>query len=538
MENNPQKNSSVLDFLVILLLGISLGSWLINRNHTDCYVFIQQCLIWFIYIVLRLLNKITNHFEKFIVICVSMACLFESSLGLLQLLRFLRSDFLIYPCLGTFNNPGPYAGFLVTCMSIMIAYLLKGDGNDKLVRVFVIIGLLVSVVVLPIPMSRSSFLALFVGLLFLLISIPRLKEVIWKYRLYIFVLILLSSIGLYFIKEKSANGRMHMNVVSARIIKDSGFWGKGLGSYSVAFGKEQANYFSDFIKETSEGIDFSSIPEWERNVADSTNYAFNDYFQKGVEAGLCYMFLFIAFIILTIVESYKKGIVWCYGIISFSVFALFSYPLECWENVILFPLIVALANRNRRSVTVTILYSSIFIMSLLLYVKVLSPQIKIRKEASNTIKQLNEWYNLNQFSQIVDQCSQLDVGEYNDDFFYFLYGDALQKSNVFDKSIEIFLKGMNYSSNPELWNAAGSVYMHLKEYDKAEQCFKYAFCMIPNRLTPLYNLMKLYYTEGKVVKFKGMYNKIQHFNPKVESEITRQMRQEIERLNEELDINF
>ena len=70
----------------------------------------------------------------------------------------------------------------------------------------------------------------------------------------------------------------------------------------------------------------------------------------------------------------------------------------------------------------------------------------------------------------------------------------------------------------------------LGDYREAEERYKHAFYMVPNRLYPLVLLAKLYYNEGDTVRFLKMSDVVEHFVPKVESVRTENLRAEIREL--------
>ena len=71
-------------------------------------------------------------------------------------------------------------------------------------------------------------------------------------------------------------------------------------------------------------------------------------------------------------------------------------------------------------------------------------------------------------------------------------------------------------------------------YREAEERYKHAFYMVPNRLYPLYLLAKLNYTEGDTVRFLQMAEMVEEFIPKVESVNTESLRTEIRELKSTL----
>ena len=77
------------------------------------------------------------------------------------------------------------------------------------------------------------------------------------------------------------------------------------------------------------------------------------------------------------------------------------------------------------------------------------------------------------------------------------------------------------------WNVMGNNSLALGNYREAEERYKHAFYMVPNRLYPLYLLAKLYNTEGDSARFLKMADLVEEFVPKIESPKTERLRSEI-----------
>ena len=88
--------------------------------------------------------------------------------------------------------------------------------------------------------------------------------------------------------------------------------------------------------------------------------------------------------------------------------------------------------------------------------------------------------------------------------------------------------GSSISCDPMFWNIMGNNATAQGNYERAKECYTKAFCMIPNRLYPLSLLAKLYHENGDTTLFLHLSNAINSFVPKVESELTKELREEID----------
>ena len=111
--------------------------------------------------------------------------------------------------------------------------------------------------------------------------------------------------------------------------------------------------------------------------------------------------------------------------------------------------------------------------------------------------------------------------------FLFAYGQSLNKTGQYEKSDSILKLGAEISSDPMFWNVMGNNSLALGRYREAEERYKHAFYMVPNRLYPLTLLAKLYHAEGDTVRFLDMAEKVETFVPKIENANTKRLREEI-----------
>ena len=483
-------------------------------------------------------------------------CAYESILGVFQLIGCRPSNHYLYAITGSFDNPGPYGGFLAICVSVIGAYVInnkpQADTSLFYKAVFWIMSVvaLFGLMILPSTQSRTAILALVISISLLAFGTKsirmKIKPIIRKYGIRIILVSIALGTSAYLFKKPSADGRLFMDRISIMTIWNNGLKGVGRGHFGGAYGETQARYFQNQIRENGNNdLDWTAINEHERMTAECPDNAFNEYLFIGVEYGLIVMLLFIAVIILAILISFKRRTVWCYGMTAFAVFALFSYPLHVTQFQILFPILLLACisdtrrecNKNRKLLDIIGLsVLSILLVTLSAIQIVKLPEIRQHKWAEAAWKKAERWYQMEYYDYVVEDCDSLLPYMKTNQQFLFAYGQSLNKIGNYEKSDSILNLGTEISSDPMFWNVMGNNSLALGRYREAEERYKHAFYMVPNRLYPLTLLAKLYHTEGDTVRFLDMAEKVETFVPKIENANTERLRAEIREIREGYNI--
>ena len=316
---------------------------------------------------------------------------------------------------------------------------------------------------------------------------------------------------------------------------ENGTKGAGIGRFGGEYGKTQAKYFQSQIENKGKGdIDWNSIDTHERQMAGCPEYAFNEYMFIGVEYGPVVLFIFLCFTIILITISFKRHTIWCYGLISLSVFAFFSYPLHTAQFHIIYILLYALClidrepcepiyKKNTKSFSLLVI--SVLALSIIIMVK--KPSYYKQKRAEIAWNKTEQLYKSKCYEYVVENCDTLFPYMKYDPNFLLVYGQSLNKEGDYVKSNTILTMGTEYSCDLSFWYTMGDNSLALGHYREAEEYYKHAFYMVPNRLYPLYYLAKLYNAEGDTIKFLEMAEMVETFVPKIESSITESLREEV-----------
>lgn len=523
-------------------------------------------LFLFAYIVVRILFSLSMKWAFAIVwIFIIFLCTKEMYLGVCQLLGLRSSNHSLYAITGSFQNPGPYGGFLAICISLLTAYHVKyNNQTQKHISKLLYWGAstiaIVALIILPSTQSRSAILALGCGMILLAFGTERIrvkiKPFLKRYGLWLTLGLAIIGAGAYLFKKPSADGRLFMDKICIKAMCENGWKGAGIGHFGGAYGKAQASYFKKQIEEKGkDDLDWRAINEHDRMTADCPDNAFNEYLFIGVEAGPITMLLFIGIIISAIIISFKRGTIWCYGMTAFAVFALFSYPLHVKQFQIIFPIILAACVSDRQQNAedqsgdkeeslfknkynlAGIITMVVFLLSLSTFIIVKLPEVRLYKQAETAWKKAERWHNMEYYEYVVEDCDTLFPYMKNDYRFLFAYGQSLNKTGNYEKSDSILRMGTEISSDPMFWNVMGNNSLALGKYREAEDRYKHAFYMVPNRLYPLYLLAKLYHIEDDTTQFSYMVNRIELFKPKVKSAHTEHLLFEITEICKDYDLN-
>lgn len=475
-----------------------------------------------------------------ILFIIGISCLYESGLGIWQL---LGSSLNVIPnglCTGTFSNPGPYGGFLAVCASTLGAYSID-KRSARSIRLFTGICAITALLVLPSTQSRAAILSLFCSALPALLRNRKCRNILRKFWILLSLLAVAVMVFAYNMKKPSADGRFFMDRICIKAMHDNGWKGAGPGHFGAAYGKAQHDYFKEQIEiNGKDEFDWMSLNEHGRITADSPIYAFNEYLSIGVEAGAFVMLLFVGLLAACIVISFKRGTNWWYGLTAFAVFAFFSFPLHVKELQILFLVLIATCLLDVSPLGRGKLYKAgvvaVIVLSVVLggFYVTKYPELKNRKRLESEWKRTEDLYKMECYECVVERGRDLLPYMNTDRHFLFAYGQSLNKTGNYELSDSILKLGTRVSADPMFWNVMGNNSMSLGKYREAEERYKYAFHLLPNRLYPLNLLAKLYYTEGDTAKFLDMANKVESFKPKIESVSTERLRKEIRDLRDEL----
>lgn len=524
------KSDAILAVLVALLI---VQQGLSPSALSEVYMF----CVWFmaaVYIISRIVLTIAPRVAYYVLLAaVAFFCLKESYTGLLQLFGYLHSNHYLFACTGSFNNPGPYGGFLAVCLCVLGSYSIKG--KNKVFRYITGISAMPAIILLPSTMSRAAMLAVVCAALLLVASTNAGKTILKKYHIWLILALIIAGAGAYMLKKSSADGRFFINRISIMAIKSNPMSGFGLGRFGGAYGEAQARFFGERMGLGGDDTDWTVLRDSERLTADCPQYAFNEYLQLGVEGGLITMLLFILMIIIAILSSYKRGDIWCYGLLALAVFAMFSFPLHIVQfQVLLAVLLAACATPRIEGILGGSVVMAVALLISLLNLISCLPLMNRLSEASEKWTETEYWYKNEYYDYVIEDADSLYHFMRYDYMFLFAYGQSLSKEGEYLKSNEILSEGSLISSDPMFWIVMGNNNLSLERYEEAERCYKHAFRMVPNRLYPLCRLAELYIKIDDYDRFYDMKKKIDSFKSKVESPTTEMLRKRISELSDSI----
>ena len=525
-------SDALLAGLVVLLTVFHMMD---QSASSDVYMLCVWSIVA-VYLLSRIVLTIAPRVAYYaLLVAVAISSLKESYSGLMQLFGHIDSNHYLYACTGSFNNPGPYGGFLAFCICVLGAYAIKG--RNKVFRYITGITSLIALILLPSTMSRTAMLAVGCAALLLASSTDVGKRFLKKYSIWLIVASVLSVVGAYMLKKPSADGRLFMNRISIMAINSNGMDGAGLGRFGAAYGDAQARYFGERMTLSGDDTDWTALRDSDRLTADCPQYAFNEYLQLGVEGGPVAMLFFISLIITAIISSYKRDDIWCYGLLALAVFAMFSYPLHIIQfQVLLAVMLAACATpRSEGILGGSVVMIVALIISLLILISSI-PWMNRLKEASEAWKKTEKWYNMEYYYYVIEDADILYDSMRHDYSFLFTYGQSLSKEGQYIKSNEILSEGSLISSDPMFWIVMGNNNLSLERYEEAERCYIHAFHMVPNRLYPLCRLAELYIKMGDYDRFYDMKQKIERFKSKVESPTTDMLRKRMIELSDSITL--
>lgn len=444
----------------------------------------------------------------------------EAFMGYSQLISGASRHYL-YPVTGSFLNPGPYSAYLAT--GVVLACDLKRNlidnqqpatNNHQPPTNLSIVVLTVLLVPLVMTMSRAAFLALAVCLL--LLYKDRIKG--WKHFVFLIAGIAAAAIALYFVKSGSADGRSVINFIGARCIMSHPLVGSGIGSFFYRYALQTAGI-------SAEGTDISLTR------ADVIDYSFNDLLLVGVEQGLVGLAFALVLIAVVLRRLWRGSRPLFLAALSLLIISLFSYPFELLPYQIVAAVIAAYAGTAKmgkaesdegynkwrelaKGVTITVGFC---VISAWCYHYVHS-----RITAERDYRMMS---GLHDKAFTKDYYSLLPYLS-DDKRFLFDFARLLSDQQRYNDSNDMLRCGELVSNDPMFIVLQGNNYRHMEAFDEAEAAYIRAWHTMPNRIYPLYCLMKLHEQLDNAEKASEYAKQIVSFKEKIPSPAVAEMKTE------------
>lgn len=516
-------------------------------------------LAFCLYFLLRIFIVQTDSAKYVLVFFFIITGLVEAIWGMRQLYGYTYSHHYLFKTTGSFHNPGPYAGYLAVVLPAALYFILR---NYKVSKqefknvlfpfrshyVISIITFVAIIAILPVTMSRSSWVAAAGGCIFVVVFSLLQKErkatfasLFRKYRSKILLVsfigisaIALCSLFIYNVKKDSADGRMLIWKVSSQMLSANRI-GVGLGNFPGVYGEQQAKYFESGL-----------ASDRERYIAGNPQYAFNEYLQMYIELGTVPFIFFIMAIASTIYIGIKRREIALTGsFISLLILSLLSYPLNILPFVIVIAFLMALCvsrkhqisysddlrnfyvydfhTRNKQNRLIISSFLFVFVIVIFLCVHNRYPSYQAYKD----------WTRASVFFDSGSYKAALEVHEriyphlHDQPLFMFQYGQCLSKLEKFEESNFILRQATAISCDPMIYNIIGKNHQSLGDYAEAEKCYKKAASIVPHRIYPYYLLAKMYAEKGCYNDFSNMAKFVLDKKVKVDSPAVKEMKDEI-----------
>ena len=504
----------IIDVVLIAWCLFTVGYAYVVPTYPVAQIVVKSVQLIMLFYALRVCIAGHGSYGDVLAILIVVIALAEVLLGIYQAVTEGSRNNHFYMT-GTFLNPGPYGTMLacglITLLALRRKYAaaIQMHKHSSLINIATLLAASLMSLLLLTTMSRASILAFSVCLICMYYGRIR------KHLLPIGILLFISALGFYLIKQDSADSRLIIWQVSLYNIAMHAIVGTGPGSF--------LHQYADGMATLS-----SSMPDGYFNTTDVVQYAFSFPLHIGVEQGFIGLTFVTTLVIAVLFRMRSSECTLKWILLLLFVTSLFSYTIELLPFQVLIVTACAslLSERDVYSVG-----SRVYTIPALLLCFTVSlcviPYVSDRVMVNNRYQKIQ--------GVLTAEYTQdyRALFPYMDDNPVFLYDFAriLANDMRFSDSNAVLRDGMLISADPMLYILQANNYRDMGELDMAEEYYRRAFAVMPNRLYPLYCMMQLYAGQPeRQSDALSMARRVIDFPVKIASPATDRMKDEANRL--------
>lgn len=454
------------------------------------------------------------------------AGIYQSYLVLEQLLGHGVSNHYRFAVTGSFYNPGPCGIFLAGIFVLSVAMVRKGyrkaGMNVMFVRYVTAWAALSGTWTAMVPaMSRAGWVGAAAGVA--LLYRKEILKTLGKCRHWMAIAGVVALVGMaavvYLLKKDSADGRLFIwrNVVAA--CEEAPVFGVGIDGFERAYAEAQHDFFQ------RRNVLEQNVRQAE--VAGVVESAFNEPLALFLLLGSVGGMLGISVLFFKLRRLNEYGCVAS----ALLVASLFSYPF--YVPAISMVFVFALAQCPDRPFRMNqkanrVMWGTVGMVALFFNCREYG-----KRETYREWKEVSVLYSVENFQEASEEYARLYSTLHHDHRFLFEYGRCLNKTGEYEMSSAVLKEGIRHSADPMFWNVMGNNYLAMKQYSLCEKAYLRAYYTCPNRIYPLYLLVKMSHEQGDSTKMRHYAQIMLNKQPKVESPAVEEMKEEVRKMLDE-----
>ncbi|MBN2395663.1 MAG: O-antigen ligase family protein [Candidatus Atribacteria bacterium] len=494
-------------------------------------------LVYFTFRLFFSVYKNNEILEKHLIFFVIIAASIPLIIGTLEYAGIIPL-YVTFEITGGFLNPGVFAIYLATLVPFIFSLVFIRITKNNTLRIISGIILFMLVAIIIITRSRSSWIAGFISILYVLLHHPGFRSIFRKFTntvlkkaiivSFLVLAVFSVSVVLYKYKKDSADGRLFIWGTCTEIIGEKPIFGHGYDSFTRIFTKQQRTYFEHNPLDIKNGI-----------LANDAKFAFNDYLQIMVDTGITGLGLFLCIIFFSFRSNYKIQL-WQKSklliaakasIIAILTSAMFSYPMQSVINYMILFVLISYISSMSANVSQLVKVKKHISIALSWVIVLTSATVLLYQVLF--FRYSNKWKNAFIESQTFNAQNSIstyrEIAPFFSTYFPFLFnfGSTLYNCGRFDESVEILESARKLNETCDLLINLGECYSKLEQYQKAESCFIDASNIIPHKLIPRYKLFKIYQNTSQPQKAYRQAIEINNMDIKIYTPLAGQIKNEV-----------